>query len=64
MTAIEWFATQLGITTGSMIEKAMEMEKQQIIDAWNNGEESEYQYHINAIYRDNAEQYYNQTYGK
>jgi hypothetical protein len=29
VTAIEWFAEQLGITSGTMLEKAKEMEKEQ-----------------------------------
>ena len=27
MTAVEWFANQLGITSGTMLEQAKEMEK-------------------------------------
>ena len=29
-TAVEWFAEQLGITSGTMLDKAKEMEKEQI----------------------------------
>ena len=36
-TSIEWFAHQLGITSGSMLEQAKEMHKQEIIDAYEAG---------------------------
>ena len=39
-----------------LINKAKEMEKQQIIDAWEDGHDS--------FSTRNAEQYYNETYGK
>lgn len=32
-TAVEWFAQQLGITSGSMLEQAKQMEEEQKIDA-------------------------------
>jgi hypothetical protein len=36
-TALEWYAEQLGVTTGSMLERAKAMEKQQIEEAFNQG---------------------------
>ena len=65
LTAIEWFAEQLfgkGFKDchGGIIEQAKEMEKEQIIDA-----------HLTGLIRPleieatkQAEQYYNETYGK
>lgn len=51
LTAVEWFAQQLGITSGTTYEQALKMEKQQIIDAWDLGSPA-------------GEIYYNETYGK
>ena len=31
-TAVEWFAIQLGISSGSMYEQALQMEKEQMCD--------------------------------
>ena len=57
-TAVEWLVEKLqesGIPLMTdefeMIQQAKEMEKQQIIDAYNNGEDR------------SAELYYNETYG-
>ena len=33
-TAVEWFAEQLGIDSGSMLEKAKKMEYDQMLDIW------------------------------
>lgn len=61
MTALEWFAGEIKggqlITNQKfkeLLEQAKEMEKQQIIDAWNSayGGDSNY----------TAEQYYNETF--
>ena len=45
------------LTWHAILEQAKEMEKEQIIDAWDNGCEDD------GII-DNAEQYYNETYSK
>ncbi len=45
-----------------MLEKALKMEQEQKINDYNEGVESEYQYHINSEPRITAEQYYNQNY--
>jgi hypothetical protein len=45
-----------------LIEQAKEMEKQQIEDAFANGVDDEYEYHINNEPRKNTEQYYNETF--
>jgi len=42
--------------------KAKEMEKEQIIDAFDEGQEYEYQYHINSAPKFYAETYYQETY--
>jgi hypothetical protein len=39
------------------------MEKEQIEEAWDEGQECEYQYHINAAPKYNSNTYYNETYG-
>ena len=70
-TAVEWLESQLNIwqaiadedTNATLdvvrgwIDKLKAMEKEQIIDAWDNGCEDD------GII-DNAEQYYNETYNK
>ena len=75
-TAMDWFLENLKeYSTPSIIEidwdefnqlfkQAKEMEKQQIIDAFNNGEffPSDY-YHANNPSVDGSETYYNETYG-
>ena len=71
MTAVEWLAEQLypAIKLNSkyideFIEQAKEMEKQQIIDAFNEGQEYEYQYHINNAPKFDSETYYQETFKK
>lgn len=60
-TAVEWLFDNLNITGGSddmkAFEKAKAMEKEQIIDAFNNG-------YINSLKRKytTTEQYYNKTF--
>ena len=67
-TAVEWLEKEfnkLEATVGvygimySLIEQAKEMEKQQIIEAYKQG-----QYDGDTIRDTDAEQYYNETYGK
>jgi hypothetical protein len=57
-TAVEWFIRELekqGVRYFRLSEKAKEMEKKQIIDAWIATD--------NELQRISAEQYYNETYG-
>ena len=58
MTAIEWLINELDYETISKFDKKLkqskEMEKEQIIDAWEDGQ--------NSFSSRNAEQYYNETY--
>jgi len=43
--------------------EAKEIEKEQIEEAFANGVDDEYEYHINNQPRKNTEEYYNETYG-
>jgi hypothetical protein len=45
------------------ISEAKEMEKEQIEEAFVNGVDDEYEWHINNVPRKNSETYYNETYG-
>ena len=65
-TAVNWLIDQISSKenqeklTGrewlEVVEKAKEMEKEQIVNAWDDGKDS--------FSTRNAEQYYNETYGK
>lgn len=66
-TAVEWLADRLVKIDfeddpyyRDLFNKAKEMEKQQIIDAWDDGYEKGYGY-LSAKF-DSAEQYYNETF--
>ena len=70
-TAVEWLFNQIkkdiiGIEYdyADELKQAKEMEKEQIISAFNNGEffASDY-YHPNSSSVDGSETYYNETYG-
>lgn len=69
-TAVEWLFDNLNITGGSddmkAFEQAKEIEKQQIIESWDNGFANGYDLgkHDDQPNPDDAEQYYNETYGK
>jgi NADH:ubiquinone oxidoreductase subunit 3 (subunit A) len=62
-TAVEWFANQLSFTQraiyNGVIEQAKEMEKEQILDAYECGFESEH----DARIPQSSMIYYKQTYG-
>ena len=45
-------------------ESKLEKEKQQIIKAFDEGQEYEYQYHINSAPKFDSETYYTETYEK
>jgi hypothetical protein len=56
---------QLNIDTSDYLEfkrQAKEMHKQEIIDAFDEGQEYEYQYHINNAPKFDSETYYNETF--
>jgi hypothetical protein len=58
-TAVEWFYQRiLAKDIKEVFEQAKEMEKQQIVDAWNNGFEE------NRPYVDHSEDYYNETFNQ
>jgi len=52
-TAVEWYAQQLGVTTGTMLERALEMEKE--------AHKKTYYQGLNSNFQD-FEQYYNETF--
>ena len=67
MNSIEYLIEQLqapcrGIPS-HIIEKAKEMHKQEIVKAFDEGQEYEYQYHINNAPKFDSQNYYNETYG-
>ena len=66
-TALDWFVSQLPIRTLNAyheeIVKALAMEREQIELAYDEGSESEYQYHINGGDRKDASTYINEIYG-
>ncbi len=53
-TAVEWYAQQLGVTTGTMLERALEMEKE--------AHKKTYYQGLNSNFQD-FEQYYSETFG-
>lgn len=63
---LEWLKARMTVTP-QMEEELLTKEKQQIIDAYEEGKEMEYQYHINCdpVHYENvktSEKYYNQTF--
>lgn len=46
-----------------VLEKAKEMERKQIMEAFDDGQEYEYQYHVNCAPKFDSETYFNETYG-
>ena len=50
------------IAQSDIIEQAKEMEKEQIVEAFDEGQEYEYQYHINSAPKFDALTYYNETF--
>jgi hypothetical protein len=71
-TALEQFAIALyekGLLIGNgnwmqdVLQEFKEIEKEQIIEAFDEGQEYEYQYHINSTPKFDSETYYNETYG-
>jgi len=71
MTAVNWMidallkrhSGSLGKEYVKIFEQAKEMEKQQIIDAFDEGQEYEYQYHINNAPKFDSQTYFAETYG-
>jgi len=62
-TAVEWFAEQLGINNGTLLKRAKEMERQQIIEA--HGDKKIKSGGVgNYIETITGEKYYEKTYNK
>ena len=65
-TAVEWLIEYCDRENWSIpnniIAKAKEMEKEQIIEGFDEGQEYEYQYHINSAPKFDALTYYNETF--
>ena len=66
-TALQWFLDKLphSIETqfSKQIQQAMQMEREQIELAFDEGLEYEYEHHINGYPRIEPSTYYNETYG-
>jgi len=73
-TALEFLLSELDIVkliereklimAAEVVRQAKAIEKEHLISAWEDGSESEYQYHVNGEYRKCSHDYYNQTYKK
>jgi hypothetical protein len=65
-TAVEWLFEQVWITSGEdlpeLLEQAKEMEKEQIMNAYNHGQNNGYMYSDGNSNIIQAEQYYNETF--
>ena len=66
-TAVEWLVDKyiiVGGITQTMVEQAKQMEKEQIIEAWDDGYDKGTRDRIEKISNPvgNAEQYYNETF--
>jgi len=74
-TAVEWLELELSkldydkmsndlylFYMAQMFDQAKEMEKEQIEEAFANGVDDEYEYHVNNQPRKNTEDYYKETY--
>jgi hypothetical protein len=71
MTSIEWLVEQMQNNIhhtikipSEYVEQAKEMHKGEILTAFDEGQEYEYQYHINNAPKFDSETYYNETYKK
>jgi hypothetical protein len=64
-TAVEWlqYLHKEGILIKKSFEIAKAMEKEQIMDAYENGVSDENESNLSGLFT-NAEQYYNETYNK
>jgi hypothetical protein len=50
------------VAQSNIFQQAKEMEKEQIIEAFDEGQEYEYQYHINSTPKFDSLTYYNETF--
>lgn len=51
------------VLTEEEIKSFKEMEKKRLMNAFDEGQEYEYQYHVNSTPKFDAETWYNETYG-
>jgi len=69
-TAVDWLFKALWeepkdkMTWYAILDKAKEMEKQQIIESYRDGRSDQQSERQSRFYNRMAEQYYNETYGK
>jgi hypothetical protein len=69
-TATEWLFKKLWdepkdkLTWYAILNQAEEIFEEQIEEAFSEGVDNEYEYHINEELRKNTEQYYNETFNK
>ena len=67
-TAVEWFIEQLPIRIINMyhkeIEQVKQMEKEQLVKAWDDGDYAYFYSKETGRDFDNGEEYYNETYKK
>jgi len=66
-TAVEWLIEQFwnneGMLTSKKLEKAKDIEKDQIIEAFDQGVIAEFTHQVTGAPDTSGEQYFNQTYG-
>jgi len=67
-SSVEWLLDRIEDVDSAKIwgdikKQAKAMHKEEIEEAFANGVDDEYEYHINNEPRKNTEQYYNETYG-
>jgi hypothetical protein len=63
-TAVEWLESLYypNYIPKEIFDQAKEMEKEQIENAFSDGVDDEYEYHINSEPRKNSEQYYKEKF--
>jgi hypothetical protein len=66
-TAVEWLEQAYWDNKGTLSQKhfdqAKAMHKEEIVKAFDEGQECEYQYHINSAPKYDSETFYNETFG-
>jgi len=66
-TAVEWYYEQtvvLGMTNyAELLEQAKQMQKEQLVKAWDDGDYAYFHSKETGIDFDNGEEYYNETFG-
>ena len=67
-SSVEWLEQELKkipfVNVLEVFEQAKAMHKEEIIEAFDEGQEYEYQYHINSTPKFDSETYYNETFGE